>query len=474
MTVVLVVPEPKEKFMPYGPPLGLCYISSYLKKNGIQEVTGVDLNIDTVDDLRKTLAINAGIVGIYCSTKTLSESLKIAKIAKDYGSTVVIGGPHPTLCPEDTLKNDSVDFIIIGEGEIGFYELVDAIYHNKPYENISGIGYKDKQGKIVITPKDNWITDLDSLPFPDRSIFKLDKYAHRALTVTATRGCPYKCANCQPALNILCGKFRMRSVDNVIDEIVKECILKYRIRYIHFVDNDLTVNKKWITEFCNKLIELKLDIFWNIQGRVNTLDSHLMDLLKKAGCTTVSIGIESGSENIINQVLNKGIDLKSTKKLVDYAREIKFPIHVWLMIGIPGETKHDIENTINYALNLNAASIGFSIATPWPGTGFYSICKKNNWIIAKSWDEFNEKRYSVILTDQFTPKDVSEYRQKILDSFEKKRWKWQKENFIVSNPYYMGLSGRIIFFIKIPFQKLAYPFWIRRMENKFKNIEESK
>ena len=371
------------------------------------------------------------------------------------------------------LKNGNVDFIIIGEGEVSFYELVGAIYYNKAYESISGIGYKDKQEKIVITPKDNWITDLDSLSFPDRSIFKIDKYPSGSLTITATRGCPYQCTNCQPALNILCGKFRMRSVDNVIDEI-KECILKYGTRFIHFVDNDLTVNKKWIKEFCKKLIELKLDIFWDIQGRVNTLDRQLMNLLKKAGCTIVSFGIESGSENIINQVLNKGIDLKSTKKIVSDAREMNFPIHAWFMIGIPGETKQDIENTINYALNLNVASIGFSIATPWPGTGFYSICKKNNWIIAKSWDDFNEKRYSLISTDQFTPKDISEYRRKIFDSFEKKGWRWNKGDFMVFNPYYMGLSRRIISFIKIQFQRIAYPFWIRRMEKKFKNIKESK
>ena len=293
MAIVLVVPEPKEKYTSYGPPLGLCYISAYLKMKGFHDVKGVDLNIDSIEDLKRSLTDDENnIVGIYCATKSFDESIAIAKIAKKNGSKVIMGGPHPTLCPEEILQNENVDFVVIGEGEISFYELVTALYENKSFEEIEGIGYKTNQGDLVVKDNNKFVKDLDSLPFPDRELFDPHKYPSVAMTVMANRGCPYACKNCKPALDLICGKYRIRSVENMLTEIKDVIIGKYHYNSLHFVDNDLTVHKKWITEFCNKIIEEKLEFTWGCQGGTKTLNKELMTLMKNAGCTNIGIGIE--------------------------------------------------------------------------------------------------------------------------------------------------------------------------------------
>lgn len=440
MAIVLVVPEPKEKFTPYGPPLGLCYLSAYLKMKGLNDILGIDLNINSVGDLKRLLTDNKNnIVGIYCATKTFDESIEIAKTAKKNGSIVIMGGPHPTLCPEEILQDKNVDFVVMGEGEISFYKLVTAISKNnsfKKIDNIEGIGYKNDDGEIVVKYHKHFINNLDLLPFPDRELFKQYKYPSEAITVIATRGCPYKCTNCKPALDLICGKYRTRSVENVIAEIKEEVIGKYNFNNVHFVDNDLTVNKKWLKEFCNKIIEEELKFSWGCQGGIKTLDKDLMTLMKNAGCNNIGIGIESGSQRVLDEVILKKINLIDANNVIEWANEIGIGIHVWLMIGIPLETIEEMMETIKLASSLSVTSIGFSISTPWPKTGFYEICKNNGFLITNKWGEYNEKRYCNIETDHFSPEDVEKYRQTIFEIFKNKKWFIDKDNFIMYNPFY--------------------------------------
>ena len=437
MAIVLVVPEPKEKYTSYGPPLGLCYISAYLKMKGFNDVLGVDLNVDSIEDLKRLLTDNDNnIVGIYCATKSFDESMAIAKIAKKNGSIVIMGGPHPTLCPEEILQNENVDFVVIGEGEINFYKLVNALNENKSFEEIEGIGYKNNQREMVVKYDNKFIKDLDLLPFPDRELFNPYNYPSVAMTIMATRGCPYGCKNCKPALDLICGKYRIRSVENVLTEIKDVIIGKYHYNSLHFVDNDLTVHKKWITEFCNKIIGEKLKITWGCQGGTKTLDKDLMTLMKNAGCTNIGIGIESGSQRVIDEVIHKKIDLIDSKNVVDLANEVPIGIHIWFMIGIPLETKEEMLETVNLASSLNVTSIGFSIGTPWPKTGFYEICEKNDFLLTNKWGEYNEKRYCKIKTDDFSPEDVEKIRQTIFEVFKNKGWFVNKTDFLMINPYY--------------------------------------
>lgn len=429
MKILLVSPAPKEAFSQLWPTLGLCYLSSYLKSKGFGSIAGIDLNIDTWESLESNIK-NNDLIGIYCSTKAMKSALSVAQLAKSMGKFTVMGGPHVSVLPEEILSKDYVDFVILSEGEESFCELINFLNEKLPYYSIDGFGYK-KDGKMIINPKTRYIKNLDDIPFPDRSLFKFDQ--KNAISFCATRGCPYKCANCQPALSIQTCTFRMRSVENIIAELKIIGVGKY----VHFVDNDLTVNKKWLKNLCTRIIDEKLDMKWDCQGRVNTLDIELMTFMKKAGCTAIGLGIESGSQQFLDSFLRKQIKLVRAMEIFNEAKKIKMPLHCWYIIGIPTETKEDIERTIHFSLENDVASVGFSIGTPWPGTIFYQIASENKWILAKDWDEYNEKQYSKLRTKDWGPEDIAQYRNLIIERFRDKGWDVNETDFIFTNPIQM-------------------------------------
>lgn len=427
MNILLVTPAPKEPFSVAWPTLGLCYLSSYLKSKGVSSIEGIDLNVNGQEDLERAIDRN-DLVGIYCSTKAVTGALKAAEMAKARGKLVVMGGPHASVLPEEILSRDYVDFVILSEGEESFHELVKALESGASYEGIDGFGYK-RDGRAVINPKSRYIKNLDDIPFPDRGLFNYDSSV--LVSFCATRGCPYKCANCQPALSIQTCRFRMRSVDNIIEELKN----LGKGKFIHFVDNDLSVNKKWLAALCERIIAGKLNIRWDCQGRVNTLTLDLMKLMKRAGCASIGLGVESGSQEFLDKFLHKNIRLDRARELFREALECRMPLHCWFIIGTPTETKKDIERTIEFALESEVASVGFSVGTPWPGTTFHQVAKDRGWLLARDWDEYNEKRNSRLRTDEWGPEDIENYRSLIFERFRAKGWEVNENDFIMTNPY---------------------------------------
>ena len=428
MNILFINPKPSESYTVNGPSLGLCYLSAFLKERGIRSIEGIDLNIDSPETLEPAIA-QANIVGVYCSTKAFQAALEVAKIAKRAQKTVVFGGPHASVLPEEVLRHPEVDYVILSEGETSFMELVLALDGKGELSAIDGFGYKEN-GSVKINPRPLFIRNLDTIPFPDRALFRFDMSQN--ITFCATRGCPYKCANCQPALSLQTCAFRTRSVENVLDELR----LVGQGKYVHFVDNDLTVNRKWIRRLCEGILSEGIRIRWDCQGRVNTLSKDLMALMKKAGCIAIGLGIESGSQTLLDGFLKKQINLRQAEKIFADAIDVRMPLHGWFIIGIPTETREDIEKTIDFALTRELASVGFSIGTPWPGTDFYRISAENQWILAMEWGEFNEKRLSRLRTPHWGPEDIAAYREDIIRRFREKHWLVNENDFIFSNPFW--------------------------------------
>ena len=427
MNILLVNPKPSEAYTVYGPSLGLCYLSAYLKKRGIPSIKGIDLNVDSPEDLDRAIG-RADLVGVYCSTKALRAALAVARAARAAGKIVVFGGPHASVLPDQILRSPDVDYVVLSEGESTFYELVQTIRGGGGIPRIDGLGYKDGDVR-VIHPRTRYIRDLDTIPFPDRSLFRFD--TTRYITFCATRGCPYRCANCQPALSLQTCAFRMRSVENVLAELRETA----QGREIHFVDNDLTVNRKWIRALCDGILSSGLKFRWNCEGRVNTLDRELLAAMKRAGCESVGIGIESGSQELLDGFLRKQIDLGRATELVRDAMNAGISLHAWFMIGIPTETRGQIEQTIDFALAHEFGSVGFSIGTPWPGTVFEQVCSENGWILSGDWEDFNEKRCSRIRTPDWGPEDIARYRDEVIGRFRRKRWDVNESDFTFGNPF---------------------------------------
>ena len=367
------------------PPLGLAYIGAYLERFNIK-VRIIDTSFE---DLNNILKGNPRIVGIYSMTPYFNSLVHTIQFIKNHitDAIVVVGGPHASVQPFEVLNIPGVDYVVIGEGEVAFLELVQALTENGNVDQVKGIGFI-REKRIHITPPNPPIEDLDKLPFPARHLLPIEKYMRpftlqefnflpiRATTMIASRGCVFNCVFCQPTLRKIFGvKTRYRSPENVLDEmkLLKE---EYGAEGILFVDDTFTLNREWVKMFCKKNnLGLKLAI----NSRIDTVDESMLQEMKKAGVISILFGIESGNQRILNN-LRKGITISQIENTVRKTKKVGFFVKGYFMIGAPGDTKETISQTISFAKTLPLDQVQFSIATPYPGTELYEMAVRNGWI----------------------------------------------------------------------------------------------
>lgn len=385
MKVALILPEWKI-VNPY-PPLGLAYIGAVLEKEG-HTVKIFDFTLERDKSFEnKTediIRFSPDIVGVSAMTHSYTNALKVAQYLKDKtGASIVFGGPHPTIMPDDVMKNNFVDFVIIGEGEESFLKICQNFY-SKEFSGIDGLCYKEdgnngNNKKIIIQPKNNFVNDLDNIPFPARHLLKLDKYiltddyGNQMVTIISSRGCPYGCTYCYKGLF---GKmYRQRSSQNIVEEI-KYCVEKFGYTSFYFIDDLFTLNAKRVEELTNAIKKEGLNIRWQCLARVNNATPEMFKQMKDAGCYKVHFGIESGNQNILNRV-KKGITLDQVRNTVRYCKEAGIKTKGYFMIGMPGDTVDTMQNTLNFAKELELNDAMFSITTPFPGTQLWETIDKS-------------------------------------------------------------------------------------------------
>jgi anaerobic magnesium-protoporphyrin IX monomethyl ester cyclase len=377
----------------FNPPLGLLYIAAYVQKNSNHKIAVIDAQVEKLSyDKLRTEIENAkpNVIGITAMTMTLIDVIITTKIVKEVNSQikVILGGPHVNLFPSETISIETVDYLVLGEGEAIFLDLINALDKGLQLENIAGIVYK-KNGEIINTGPRPFIKDLDIIPFPARRLTPYKKYSSLlskggiVTTVFTSRGCPYKCSFCdRPSLGKV---FRARSAKNVVDEL-EDCVT-LGIHDFLVYDDTFTVNKKRVIDICIEIIERKLQIRWDIRARVDTVDEEMILYLKKAGCQGIHYGIEAGSENVL-KVLNKGITIKQVKKAFELTKKYKIPTLAYFMIGNPGESIEDIRATLNLMKKLDPDYVHITILTPFPGTQIYKDGLARGIIQRDLWREF--------------------------------------------------------------------------------------
>lgn len=379
------------------PSLGLLYVASFLKENlPEQEIEIIDAKVDNLkfEDLAKIIvAKSPDIVGITTLTFSLLDALDTAKLIKGVNPKIKIclGGPHVSIFARESLSLKEVDFVIMGEGEEAFLKLVKNLCLNKNPQfiaDIAGLGFKDEQGNIFINDTKQIIRDLDTLPIPNRRFINYRKcysllgVSKFMASVQTTRGCPFRCIYCdQQSGKIL----RKRSINNIIKEI--KALYELGIRDIFFVDDLFTLDRNRVFDFCDRLISEKIDIFFKISGRVDTVERKMLKRLKQAGCYRIHYGVESGTQKVLKR-LEKGITLTQVQDAFTWAREAGIDIFAYFMIGCPGETRQEIMDTINFALKLKPDYAHFSICTPYPDTKLYKLALEEGVIKEDYWREF--------------------------------------------------------------------------------------
>jgi anaerobic magnesium-protoporphyrin IX monomethyl ester cyclase len=392
MLNVLLINPPQSTRYPQ-PPIGLALIAAILEKEG-HLVSLLDANALQLkpEEVGKAIS-DADVAGITAMTPTIGAALYIAHFLKRDRPDIkiVLGGPHATLMPEETLSSSSnVDVVVRGEGDETIIELLQAIEKEQPLDNIAGISYKT-DGEIVHTADRSSDVDMDLLPYPAYHLLPWKKYRPHPPhgmsmpfgAIVTSRGCPYRCAYCSKP--VFGSRFRAQSPERVVAEMVY-LHEKFGVREIAFYDDSFTLDKKRAYEIAEKILEKGLKIAWTCETRVNLVDKELLGHMKRAGCYSVSYGIESASPQII-EVLRKDITLEQVEKAVRESREVGLQVVGYFMLGSPGETPNTIRKTIDYAKKLKVDFAQFSITTPFPGTELYDIYmrdKKENI----PWEKF--------------------------------------------------------------------------------------
>ena len=398
------------------PPIAMASVAAVLEKNG-DTVSIIDAptegweNLLELDESKYRVGLSAETIAQRIAdwkpdvvaveipfsgwSKTAFEVVSITKkVDKDI--RVVLFGLHPSSRPKQCMENPEVDFVVVGEPEVTVSELLEALEQKKTdFTVIDGLSFR-LGGKTVFTKKRVAIQDLDTLPIPARHLLPMNVYAQavkqnplrgeitKPYTIIITsRGCPFNCVFCTHS--IIWGKqWRPRSPKNVVDEI-QHVIETYGIQQVDFADDNMTWNRGRMEQICNLIVERGLRFEWFTPNgvRADTLDEDLLRKMKQAGCRKIRLAPESGVQRIVTEVAKKRLDLAKVEAAVALCKKVGIKVGCFFVLGLIGETKQDIEATIQYAYKLKklgAESFIFSIAMPLYGTAFYEQAKAGGFI----------------------------------------------------------------------------------------------
>jgi len=421
-------------------PLGIAALSAWLRQHnfGVAALDCITLNLSHDEIVQIIRDKKPKSVGISATTYALPASTTlIERLRKEFPDLLIIlGGSHANVAGMDAAKNiPGADIISYHpEGEMTaleiFKEFKSKNYNRKVFlenfetlNNINGIIFKFK-GEIFKTLPGKIIEDLDFLPFPARDLFPLERYIplpnqYKKLPLTnmvVIRGCPYVCTFCDQAAT----RARRRSPQKVIDEI-KHCVENYGIKEISFWDDTMSYHKKWMKEFCNLLIDSKLDLIWSCYAAINTVNKEILELMAKAGCWNIFYGYETGVESLAKNIKTdrKNKSMEHMMEVTKWTKDVGIEIRGSFIIALPGETPELAEQTIKDAIKLDPEYAQFSITTPFPGTALYNEIKEGKWgkLVTEDFTEYQGWNVVFLPKGYESPKQVIEMSKKAFRSF---------------------------------------------------------
>ena len=397
------------------PHLGLAYLAAVSERRG-DEVVIFDADVEQQPVAEFIQEFQPHIVGITANTPQVKQAWRTAKFIKEvHDCLVVLGGPHVSVLPEESVSKDPVDIVVIGEGEETWIDLSDRldayIKVNDSYSTAAfmdanvnrlsdceGITYMTSDGKIHNNPGRIPIPDLDSLPWPAYHLFKMERYTNlqpatdsvdgaRSFSIMTSRGCPYRCTFCSQSIMPI--KWRSRSPENVLAEW-KHLVEDLHAQEIGVLDDSANIRVKRLEELSQLLIDNKLNhVPWIfVNGiRANLASKELLGMLKAAGLKRTAFGVESGDPDILKSV-DKKVDLDTIRQAFKNAKEVNLETIGFFIIGLPGETRETMQRTIDFAIELDPLIANFSMMTPYPGTAVYEMVQKQGHMLINDWEDY--------------------------------------------------------------------------------------
>jgi len=389
MKIILVRPNYKSHII--TPPLGLGYLSSYLKKSGIDTVIidGLKERLELNQMVGRILDLKPDAVAITCLTAFYKEVILLSKELKKNKITTIIGGAHPTFLPYQTLLDSRADYVVCGEGELSLLDLINKNFQNDTIQGVYSLkNLKNNQQAIIKSPI---VENLDDLPFPDWKQMEPNSYPrapHGAFmkgfpigVIITSRGCPHECTFCA-APKFCDRKIRFRTPENVVEEI-EYLIKNFKVKEIHFEDDNLTLRTDNVKKLCRLLIEKKININWACPNgiRADNVDQKIIQLMKDSGCYYFAYGVESANPDILKNI-KKRENIETIERAIETADKTGIACQGFFIFGLPGETAATIKENINFAVRSRLSRAQFLILDVLPGSELWDTLRGKfipNW-----------------------------------------------------------------------------------------------
>lgn len=335
------------------------------------------------EEVRSTIsAYEPAVVGISAKSQNFASACVVAGLVKEFDGRipVIVGGPHASMAGPATMKCTDIDIAAKGEGENTIVELLDAIESGKDLSDVKGIFYR-KDGRIIENAPREFIKNLDILCFPNETApevlkdyekYPVETFAH----VFATRGCPYNCFFCG-SREIWSRKVRFRSVENVIEEI--RLLQEKGVGFIRFEDDTFGVTRPYLTSLCDALQRHCRGLRWSCEIHVKQVDEKIISAMKRAGCSAIYIGIESGNNEML-RLIRKNHTIERALSACEIIKKHGIELHAFFMVGFPQETEETLNDTITAIKKIKCDRVIYSIFTPYPGTEAFDFCKAKGLI----------------------------------------------------------------------------------------------
>ncbi|MBI4551560.1 MAG: B12-binding domain-containing radical SAM protein [Candidatus Latescibacteria bacterium] len=392
--------DPKERriMKPY-PPLGLLYLSAYLKSRGFA-VEVFDSTFRPRQEFRTLLDTrHPSVVGLYCNLMTKPTVLRMMAEAKAAGATVIVGGPEPPYYAEQFLEHGA-DVVVIGEGETALEDLLPAIQQRGAHDlsAVRGIVYRTDDGTVVRTEDRPYVPDLNALPWPDRAAIDIRQYldvwrAHHGLgsiSLITARGCPYRCTWCSHSVF---GETHRRRAPALVADEVAHLVETYRPDMLWMADDVFTINHRWLFQYADEMSRRGLRIPFECISRADRLNEPVIETLAGLGCFRVWIGSESGSQRILD-AMKRDVTVECIRSMTKTAQRHGLQVGLFVMLGYEGEDVSDIDATIQHLKQTGADTFLTTVAYPINGTPYYREVE-SRLIDRLPWESRTERDLSV-------------------------------------------------------------------------------
>lgn len=439
----------------YPFPFWLAYTAALLKRDTEAEVVGLDgvamdmtpkEFFDTVKKQRPDLLI-AELVFL-----TLKDDLNLLKrIKEEINCKIVLCGNYPTVYPKEILEEyNFVDYLLMGEYEITAKELVLGLMQELPRKQVLGLAFREKK-EVITNRRRPLISDLDILPYPERVDFPVGRYYDFAfywpsVSMMTSRGCPSGCTFCtERHIMYNSARYRKRNPTRIVDEI-EYSMKQFNAKQIYFDDMSFTVDKQHVSDICSEILKRNIEIPWTCMGDAMFIDYGTLEKMKKAGCIGMKFGVESADPEILKRI-GKPLNLERVKQITKWCRELGISTHATYCLGLPGESKTTIMNTLRFMQKLDTDTSQVSKAVPYPGTPFYKWVKEYDYLLTNDLRHYDGTTNAILNYPQLSNEDLDRWFEKFSKMVSRKKiWKYlfsPRESFSLATGIYKqkGIQG---------------------------------